>query len=175
MLMDYPAKVTVKIDGMAASAASVIAMAGTQVLMAPTAMMMIHDPWTIAIGDSDEMKRAAAMLGEVKESIINAYEVRTKLPRQKLSNMMDAETWMSPRKAIELGFADGELEAWQPEAVPNDGITATVFSCRAVTNSILTKILQNAEAPPLPPAEPEEPTGTPVELLNKRLNLFAIQ
>ena len=75
MLMDYPHEVTVKIDGIAASAASVIAMAGTQVLMAPTALMMIHNPLTVAIGDTEEMQKAIAMLDEVKESIINAYEI----------------------------------------------------------------------------------------------------
>ncbi len=77
MLMDYKGSVTFKIDGIAASAASVIAMAGTSVLMAPTALMMIHNPLTIAIGDSEEMKKAVEMLGEVKESIINAYEIKT--------------------------------------------------------------------------------------------------
>ena len=76
MLMDYRGNITVKIDGLAASAASVIAMAGTKVLMAPTAMLMVHNPLTVAIGDSDEMKKAIDMLGEFKESIINAYEVR---------------------------------------------------------------------------------------------------
>ena len=92
MLMDYPGHVTVKIDGLAASAASVVAMAGTQVLMAPTAMMMVHNPLTVAIGDSEEMQKAIAMLSEVKESILNAYEIKTGLSRAKLSHLMDAET-----------------------------------------------------------------------------------
>ena len=104
MLMDYPGNVTVKIDGIAASAASVIAMAGTQVLMSPTGLMMIHNPLTVAIGDSGEMQKAIDMLAEVKESIINAYEIKTGLSRAKLSHLMDAETWMSAKKAIELGF-----------------------------------------------------------------------
>ena len=77
MLMDYKGNVTVKIDGLAASAASVIAMAGTKVLMSPVAMMMIHNPATIAIGDTAEMKKAIEMLDEVKESIMNAYEIKT--------------------------------------------------------------------------------------------------
>lgn len=82
-------------DGIAASAASVIAMAGTTVLMAPTALMMVHNPLTVAIGDSVEMLRAVAMLGEVKESVINAYEIKTGLSRVRLSHLMDAETWLS--------------------------------------------------------------------------------
>ena len=110
MLMDYTGNVTVKIDGLAASAASVIAMAGTEVLMAPTALLMIHNPMSIAIGDTEEMQKAIAMLDEVKESIINAYEIKTGQSRAKISHLMDGETWMNANKAIELGFVDGILE-----------------------------------------------------------------
>ena len=106
MLMDYKGNVTVKIDGIAASAASVIAMAGTKVLMAPTALMMIHNPMTVAFGNTAEMQKAIDMLSEVKESIINAYEIKTGMSRTKLSHLMDAETWMGANKAVELGFAD---------------------------------------------------------------------
>ena len=111
MLMDYQGDITVKIFGMAASAASVIAMAGTKVLMSPTALMLIHNPWTVAIGDKAEMQRAGVMLEEFKESIINAYELRTGLSRTKLSHLMDDETPMNVHKAIALGFCDGMLEA----------------------------------------------------------------
>ena len=110
MLMDYKGNVTVKIDGIAASAASVIAMAGTKVLVSPVSMLMIHNPATVAFGDSAEMQKAIAMLNEVKESIINAYEIKTGLSRAKLSHLMDAETWMDANKAVELGFADGILK-----------------------------------------------------------------
>lgn len=106
MLMDYPYDVTVMIDGLAASAASVIAMAGTKVQMSPVAMMMIHNPATIAIGDTEEMKKAIKMLDEVKESIMNAYEIKSGLSRDRISRLMDAETWFNAKKAVELGFAD---------------------------------------------------------------------
>ena len=106
MLMDYRGNVTVKIDGIAASAASVIAMAGTKVLMSPVSMLMIHNPMTVAMGDTAEMEKAIEMLGSVKDSIINAYEIKTGLSRAKLSHLMDAETWMDAHKAVELGFAD---------------------------------------------------------------------
>ena len=79
MLMDYKGKVTVKIDGIAASAASVIAMAGSEVQISPTGLYMIHNPMTMAFGDTVEMTKAIAMLDEVKESIINAYEIKTGL------------------------------------------------------------------------------------------------
>ena len=109
MLKEYPGNVTIKIDGIAASAASLIAMAGDNILMSPVSMMMIHNPLTMAIGNADDMQKAAAMLDEVKESIINAYELKTGLSRAKLSHLMDDETWMNAVKALELGFADGIL------------------------------------------------------------------
>ena len=114
MLREYKGKVTVKIDGIAASAASVIAMAGSTVLMSPVSMMMIHNPATIAFGDHTDMKRAIDLLNEVKESIINAYVLKTGLSRAKLSHLMDAETWMNANKAMELGFADGVIQRESP-------------------------------------------------------------
>ena len=161
MLMDYKGKVTVKIDGIAASAASVIAMAGTTVLMAPTALMMVHNPLTVAIGDSEEMQKAIAMLSEVKESIINAYEIKTGQSRAKLSHLMDAETWLNAKKAIELGFADGILDDEKKRLQTEDFTYA--FSRRAVTNSLLDKVK---------PKLPKQQTGTPIESLEKRLSLI---
>ena len=161
MLMDYKGKVTVKIDGIAASAASVIAMAGTTVLMAPTALMMVHNPLTVAIGDSEEMQKAIAMLSEVKESIINAYEIKTGQSRAKLSHLMDAETWLNAKKAIELGFADGILDDEKKRLQTEDFTYA--FSRRAVTNSLLDKVK---------PKLAKQQAGTPVESLEKRLSLI---
>ena len=137
MLMDYPADVTVRIDGIAASAASVIAMAGTKVQMSPVSVMMIHNPLTVVMGDSDEMRRAIQLLDEVKESIINAYEIKTGLSRTKLSHLMDGETWMNAKKALELGFCDEILYQPEAEPAPEDSFT---FSRRAVTNSLLDKL-----------------------------------
>ena len=161
MLMDYKGKVTVKIDGIAASAASVIAMAGTTVLMAPTALMMVHNPLTVAIGDSEEMQEATVMLSDVKESIINAYEIKTGQSRAKLSHLMDAETWLNAKKAIELGFADGILDDEKKRLQTEDFTYA--FSRRAVTNSLLDKVK---------PKLPKQQTGTPIESLEKRLSLI---
>jgi ATP-dependent Clp protease protease subunit len=160
MLMDYKGNVTVKIDGIAASAASVIAMAGGEVLMSPVSMLMIHNPMTIAIGDTEEMEKAIAMLAEVKESIINAYELKSGLTRARISHLMDAESWFNAKKAVELGFADDILFAGAapPDAEVTDGL---IFSRQAVTNSILRKLPHK-----------EKNTGTPVESLQKRLFLL---
>lgn len=116
LLTDYNGRVTVKIDGLAASAASVIAMAGDRVLMSPVSMMMIHNPAAMAMGDKDDLEKTIDMLNEVKESIINAYAAKTGLSRSKLSKLMDDETWMDTRKAIELGFCDDVLtRRWSDE------------------------------------------------------------
>ena len=139
MLMDYPGQVTVKIDGLAASAASVIAMAGSQVEMSPVAMMMIHNPITVAIGDSKEMQKAIDMLAEVKESIVNAYEIKTGMSRNKISKLMDAESWFNAKKAVELGFADSILYTEENKGGEPD-VDAMLFSRAAVTNSLLTKL-----------------------------------
>ncbi len=165
MLMDYKDDVTVKIDGIAASAASVIAMAGTKVLMAPTALMMIHNPATIAYGDHTDMAKAIEMLEEVKESIINAYEIKTSLSRSRLSHLMDAETWMNAKKAIELGFADGMLEDEKKEAAE---VSAYAFSSRAVANALFNKLVEKSRTEPAPKPE-QEPEGRSVDELKARL------
>lgn len=140
MLMDYKENVTVRIDGLAASAASMIAMAGTTVEMSPVGMLMIHNPSTAVIGNTKEMQAAIQMLYEVKESILNAYELKTGQPRQQLSDLMDAESWMNAKKAVEMGFADKILFANENEEKQSEGVEAMLFSQRAVTNSLIDKI-----------------------------------
>lgn len=166
MLMDYKDDVTVKIDAIAASAASVIAMAGTKVLMAPTAMMMIHNPATAAFGDHVDMEKAIELLDEVKQSIINAYEIRTGLPRKQLSKMMDETTWMNAVKAVELGFADGLLQD-EKTAVETEAYS---FSSNAVEKALINKISAKAK---LPEPEIQKPTGRSVTDL--KANLMSIK
>lgn len=139
MLMDYKGNVTVKIDGIAASAASVIAMAGTKVLVSPVSMLMIHNPMTVAAGNTEEMERAISMLDSVKDSIINAYEIKTGLSRAKISHLMDAETWMDANSAVEMGFAD---EIWQRSTAEDIEIPQikNVYSRVEVTNCLMDKI-----------------------------------
>ena len=142
MLMDYKGDVTVKIDGIAASAASVIAMAGTKVLMSPVSMMMIHNPATIAFGDTAEMQKAIEMLASVKDSIMNAFEIKTGMSRTRLSHLMDAETWMDAHKAVELGFADDILARQDADEADDLGSpeVSMLYSRAAVTNLLMDKI-----------------------------------
>lgn len=169
MLVEYKGAVTVKVDGIAASAASVIAMAGTKVLMSPVSMMMIHNPMTVAYGDSTEMQKAIEMLGSVKDSIINAYEIKTGLSRAKLSHLMDAETWMDATKAVELGFADGILKR-PGEAEDQETPTVSMLYSKAnVVNSLMDKIAHKCAIDP----KPAEPTNKQrADDLLDRLNLI---
>lgn len=168
MLMDYKGDVTVKIDGIAASAASVIAMAGTKVLVSPVSMLMIHNPMTAAFGNSDEMQRAIEMLGSVKDSIINAYEIKTGLSRAKLSHLMDAETWMDANKAVELGFADGIMSRADEAEDMTTPTVSMLYSKANVVNSLMEKIAAKCAITPKPTVP--ERTGRSVDELRAKLN-----
>lgn len=170
MLREYDGNVTVKIDGIAASAASVIAMAGDRVLMSPVSMMMIHNPMTIAFGDSGEMQRAIDMLSSVKDSIINAYELKTGMSRTRLAHLMDAETWMDANKAIELGFADGIIQrndAVDELEVPQ---VSMLYSKTAVVNSLMDKIAEKCRIQQK--NETEKSNKVKVDSLMSRLHLM---
>lgn len=160
MLVGYKGNVKVKIDGIAASAASVIAMAGDQVLMSPVSMMMIHNPATLAFGDHIDMAKAIDMLEGVKNSIINAYAIKTGMTRAKLSRLMDEETWMDANKAIELGFADDiirkdnltdnkENSNEDHTQDKNEQTTqAVLFSSRAINNALINKLEEHYKQEP---------------------------
>ena len=163
MLREYDGKVTVKIDGLAASAASVIAMAGDEIILSPVAMMMIHNPATAIFGEAADLQTAIKMLGEVKESLVNAYERRTGLPRGKISAMMDAETWFSAQKAVELGFADKILYA------PDQTETAEgfLFDRLTITNALIRKMPTAKFEPAAPePGKSHQELMTRLQLLH---------
>lgn len=167
ILMNYKGNITVKIDGIAASAASVIAMAGSKVLMSPVSMLMIHNPSTIAAGDKAEFQKAMAMLSEVKESIINAYEIKTGLARVKLAHLMDEESWMNANKAVELGFADGILKRNAESAALDQPDVSVMYSKAAVTNSFFTKVTEKCRIKTEPIIQERS-----VEECMKKLNLL---
>ena len=164
MLKEYKGKVTVKVDGLAASAASVIAMAGDEILMSPVAMLMIHNPSTLIWGEEADMVKAKEMLAEVKESIVNAYELKTSLSRNKISKMMDMETWMSAKKAVELGFADKVLYEDTDSSIPVDN--GFIFEKVTVVNSLINKFPKNQKE------EPNNEDGASYRDLITRLNLI---
>ena len=169
MLIDYEGNVTVKIDGIAASAASVIAMAGTKVLMSPVSMLMIHNPMTIAMGDRAEMEKAIEMLSEVKESIMNAYEIKSGLSRAKISHLMDAETWMNANKAKELGFIDEILSREDRSEDEEQPAASMMYSEATAVNSLMGKIAEKCRIN-AKPVQPESPKGRSVTQLKEQLN-----
>lgn len=163
LIKDYKGKVTVKIDGLAASAASVIAMAGDEVLMSPVSELMIHNPFSCAIGDSNEMKRAADMLNEVKESIINAYEIKTHLSRTKIARMMDDESWMNAYKAVNLGFADGIL--FEDDKQKPENTEEFIFSRESAISAVMNRVRKQIK-------NTDQQPKVSSESLYKRLNLL---
>lgn len=179
MLKDYKGSITVKIDAIAASAASVVAMAGDTVQMSPVAMLMIHDPSTVAMGNTKDMEKAIEVLNEVKESIINAYASKSGLSHARIANLMSNETWMNAKKAVELGFADEVLfEAKQkaseepeqtPDEEPGEGeekqpiqkdAAGHLFSSRQMDLIVLNRL---GVKPDTPAAQTELPSDPPSE------------
>ena len=154
MLMDYPHNVT-----------------GTKVLVSPVSMMMIHNPMTVAMGDTAEMQKAIEMLGSVKDSIINAYEIKTGLSRAKLSHLMDAETWMDANKAVELGFADEIMTRSEVSEDMEPPAVSMLYSKAAVVNSLMDKIAAKCKTNPKK-TEDSKPKGRSVDSLYERLNLL---
>lgn len=180
MLKDYKGSITVKIDAIAASAASVVAMAGDVVQMSPVAMLMIHDPSTVAMGNTKDMEKAIEVLNEVKESIINAYASKSGLSHARIANLMSNETWMNAKKAVELGFADEVLfEAKQkaseeseqtPDEEPGEGeekrpiqkdAAGHLFSSRQMDLIVLNRL---GVKPDTPAAQTEPPSDPPSEV-----------
>ena len=186
MLKDYKGSITVKIDAIAASAASVVAMAGDTVQMSPVAMLMIHDPSTVAMGNTKDMEKAIEVLNEVKESIINAYASKSGLSHARIANLMSNETWMNAKKAVELGFADEILFSKKedepdsdpvnpdkpektPDEEPREGeekkpfqqdTAGHLFSSRQMDLIVLNRL---GVKPDTPAAQTEPPSDLPAE------------
>lgn len=110
-LKQFKAKKKVYVDGLAASIASVIALAGDEIFIGEGAMMMIHRPWTIAMGNSSEFERTINLLDKIEDSMIAIYSRKTGLSRTELSKMMEEDYWMTSQQAIDLGFANTLVEA----------------------------------------------------------------
>ena len=113
MLKRHKAQVNVYVDGVAASIASLIAIAGDKIIMPANAMMMIHSPWTIAMGNAQDFRKLADDMDKIRDSMIVAYESRSALTSEEIAEIMDAETWLSAEECLEYGFADEIAEAKQ--------------------------------------------------------------
>ena len=154
LLSQRDGNITVYIDGLAASAASVVAMAGDQIVMAENAMMMIHDPWTMTVGSADEMRETADLLDKIKTSIVSTYQRKTGLDGDEIGGMMEAETWFNAADAVSKGFA-----------------TATVEGGQTVSN-LCKPWIQNAPKPELVAESIEDQTAWRVSLSRRRLELI---
>lgn len=184
-LKEHKGKVVVKIDGKAASAGSVIAMAGDEVYMSPVSILMIHNPWSGTRGEAKDMRHMADVLDEVKQTLINAYQLKTGLSANKISRLMDEETWMSAKKAVAQGFANGILYA--DDAVPKEADPEVqdsfMFSRMAIQNSVSLTMDRFAEQynrikqqPAATEAnhtstDPERAPSAPLSLFEKQLAL----
>lgn len=138
LLAEHPANIHVKVDGMAASAASLIAMAGDTIEMASNALMMIHNPWTMAVGDSVNMRKTADLLDQIKGSIVTTYKNKVTLEEADIEALMDAETWFDAQGAMDAGLATA----------------ITGKSDKARTKNTAKAWIRNA---PQEPVEPEVP------------------
>jgi ATP-dependent Clp protease protease subunit len=173
-LVNHNGNVTVRVDGLAASIASVIAMAGDKIIMSPGSMIMIHRPSVYAAGTVDDMEKAKDVLLKIEEGITPIYAKRTGLSDEKITELLEAETWMLADKAVELGFADEVSEApekqKQDEGVQNAMGMNFAFSMSAVKQadakpmqSLVEQIKAKAEAEAAKTAEPAEETTTEPE------------
>ena len=151
-------KITVKVSGIAASAASVVAMAGDTILMSPVAYMMIHNPWSFAQGDARTMRQTADVLDTVAEGLIAAYQLRTGKSRDEITAMLDAETYMSAQECVDEGFADGILYAdGQTTGDDTHKATKARMTSKAYGRQAVCALIRDHSPAP---EEPEAPDDT---------------
>lgn len=139
---------TVHIDALAASMASVIAMSGSPVYIADNALLMIHNPWTVSMGDSEQLRKEADLLDKLKSTLVNAYVRKTGMDQNQVAEMMDAETWLDAVEAVALGFADGIEE----------GVAAAATATPEILRARFDTFAKGMTAPVETPAAPEEQT-----------------
>ncbi|WP_162463103.1 head maturation protease, ClpP-related [Paenibacillus psychroresistens] len=148
LLKNHKASITTRIDGLAASAASIIAMAGDKIVMGTGAMMMVHNPWTMAMGESKDLRHTADVLDQVAKSLISVYQDRTGLDPKDIKKLLDKETWLTADEAVSQGFADEVDRKYMVSASINDGF--------AVFNGQKFSLKAFAMIPNLPKASEEE-------------------
>jgi ATP-dependent Clp protease protease subunit len=164
-LVDHPAKVRVKVDGLAASIASIIMLAGDERIVGMGAEVMVHNPWTFAMGESDDLRKTADRLDEIRESILDVYEQRTTMSREDAASFMDDETWFRAGDALEHGFATVVEEQPEEAAVRNiarfDERVAARMKFRHVPERVAAA-LRAGDEDEQPDPEPAAPVADPV-------------
>ena len=175
MLMEYPGNVRVRIDGLAASAATIVAMAGNTVEISPVGCMFIHNPEAMSIGNSNDHKLTIEMLDEVKECIINAYEIKTGRSRKELSDLMDKTSWMCAQKAVRLGFAD-KIMYWDESDLGSDVISNDVRQMLPRLSEAMDAFFEEQAKvmaqTPKPTEPPKIDNRVPADALLSRLNII---
>ena len=175
MLMEYPGNVRVRIDGLAASAATIVAMAGNVVEISPVGCMFVHNPEAMSIGNASDHKLTIEMLKEVKECIINAYEIKTGRNRKELSDLMDSTSWMCAQKAVNLGFAD-KIMYWDDTDSGSDVVSNDVRTMLTPLAGALDAFFENQNRltaePPKPIEPPKIDNRVSADALMSRLNLI---
>lgn len=172
-LREHNGTITVRVDGLAASIASIIAMAGDHIAMSPGTQMMIHKPSVLVAGNADDLDKAKSVLEAIEDGMVPIYMARTGLSREKISEMLEAETWMLPGEAVELGFADEALAPVEKSEKPDPmesvqnllsravalSKSATLQSVASFVNKMSTEELAEPEqSDEEAPAETEQPT-----------------
>lgn len=158
-LREHPAKVIAHIDGYAASAATEVAVAADEVIMAPGAMYMIHNAWTIAMGNKSDFLDASALLEKVDGTLAEAYAARTGADLKQIKDWMDAETWFTAQEAVAAGFADSVAEA-KPKAQ-----ASAEWNLAAYANAPRAA-LQSAPPAPKNQMQPRFDIGDQVKIVN---------
>jgi ATP-dependent Clp protease protease subunit len=154
-LVQHSAKVNVFIDGLAASIASVIAMAGDNITIAENGMMMIHNPWTLAMGDANDLRQSADVLDKIKATMLTTYSKRAGVTEAEASVIMDAETWYTGQEAVDAGFADDVQPVKAAKA-------AALFDL---------SVFKNAPKPKAEPAPAVDEGAEDFESLSRRMRL----
>lgn len=167
MLKAYKGTVNVNVQGLAASAASVIAMAGDKVSIAPTAQIMIHKAWSGTQGNSDDLAHESGVLDKIDNSIAAAYEAKTGMNQSDVLNLMSNETWMGAQEAVNKGFADEIM--FVKDDVPQVVNSGSPMLPKSAVNKLLNLISKAGEAGPQP--EPHKNTtknSQPMDSLKSR-------
>ncbi|MCJ0806657.1 ClpP-like prohead protease/major capsid protein fusion protein [Vibrio vulnificus] len=176
LLSQHPAYITVYIDGLAASMASVIAMVGDLVIIPTNAGIMVHKPWGIQGGDADDMRRYADLLDKVEDSLVSAYTKKTGKTADEIKTLLDAETWMFGQEAVDMGFADTVAEPLQAAACLNSKRLQEFHNMPDTLKTFLApRGNANTPTPTTPPTPAPEPAEQPPQTPSAGIDLAALQ